>query len=239
MDPRELNFNCKYKLVKPVNNIEPNRVAVICYGHLRSFLNCLPYTLNWASQYGVLDIYLHTWNKLDVGEEYSNNYINLPSIIMAAIGHHNLVSLTVDEQLTKMNNENKIKSWYYMYYSIWCANNQKKEIENQLLTRYQRCIKIRPDVKVNPKKFQKLEILENYYFSASDNNYTYSDLIAVTNSRTMDLICSHLSRVKENVDQDEVQKDFYQYISKTLGLKRAPFEYSKDWTIARKKLEDL
>ena len=54
------------------------------------------------------------------------------------------------------------------------------------------------------------------------------------NSRTMDLICSHLSRVKENCDQDEVQKDFYQYISKTLSLKRAPFEYAKDWTIARK-----
>ena len=55
----------------------------------------------------------------------------------------------------------------------------------------------------------------------------------------MDLICSHLSRVKENSEQDEVQKEFYQYISKTLGLKRAPFDYSKDWTIARKKIQDL
>ena len=42
MDPRELNFNCKYKLVKPVNYIDTNRVAIICYGHLRSFLECLP-----------------------------------------------------------------------------------------------------------------------------------------------------------------------------------------------------
>ena len=239
MDPRELNFNCKYKLVKPVTNIEPNRVAIICYGHLRSFLNCLPYTLNWASQYGTLDIYLHTWSEIDIGEENLNNFIELPRIIMAAIGKHNLVSLTVDEQLKRIDYQKKIESWYYMYYSIWCANNQKKEIENKLLTRYQRCIKIRPDVKVNPVKFQQLDKSENYYFSASEKNHSYSDLIAITNSRTMDLICSYLSRVKENGVQDEVQKEFYQYISKILGLKRAPFEYSKDWTISRRILQDL
>ena len=80
----------------------------------------------------VLDIYLHTWSELDVGEEYLNNYIDLPSIVRAVLGQHNLVSLTVDEQSTEISNENKIKSWYYVYYSIWYANNQKKEIENKL-----------------------------------------------------------------------------------------------------------
>ena len=99
-----------------------------------------------------------------------------------------------------------------------------------MLCRYQRCIKIRPDVIVG-KEIHALARDKEYYFSSNMN--THSDILALTTSRTMDSICSFISRFNCDSSPESIQSDNLKYLSEVLGLEKAPMEYGKDWSIIR------
>ena len=188
MDPRQVKATRIFTQTTPVSSIESDRVAVVCYGHLRSFLFCMPETLKWASQFGIVDIYMHTWDKLNYDTKFDHSLLSFENLIRAVSVDYNLVSLAIDKQPEAISSTPSIimeNPWYFMYYSMWVANSFKKQVENELLQRYKLCIKIRPDIIIDSKEAQFSLDNKEYFFSAK--NKKHSDVIAITQSRTMDL----------------------------------------------------
>ena len=119
--------------------------------------------------------------------------------------------------------------WYFMLLNVGCTI--QKQVENELLQRYKLCIKIRPDIIIDSKEAQFSLDNKEYFFSAK--NKKHSDVIAITQSRTMDLICSFLGQITDKSTQSNVQKRHYEYLCRNLKLSIAPVSYGKDWSIVR------
>lgn len=219
------------------SEIDDKDIAVICYGHLRSFLYALPTTLSSISKIGNPHIYMHTWDNLDseIGKEFNDNkYIDLPQIIRSICNKFNLVSLQIDSQnsLDKFFDKTTFPkaNISYMYYSKWAANQLKKQVENRLLMRYKRCIKIRPDIKIE-ESIGDLDIKKEYFFMGF--NKSHPDIVALTSSKNMDNICSFIKSIDIKKKQEEVQKDYINYMENILKLKQSTLTYGKDWNIIR------
>ena len=234
MDPRQIQATRIFTQSTPVTSIESDRVALICYGHLRSFLFCMPEALKWASQFGTVDIYMHTWDKINYDAIYDHSLLSFENLIKAISVDYNLVSLAIDKQPETQFSAPSIileNPWYFMYYSMWVANSLKKQVENDLLQRYPLCIKLRPDIFIN-SKMEKFSLEKSEYFFSAENS-RHSDVVAVTHSRTMDLICSFLGQITDKSTQADVQAKHYDYLCKNLKLAIAPISYGKDWFIVR------
>lgn len=237
MDPRQVQATRVFTQSTPVHSIDTDRVAVICYGHLRSFLFCMPETLKWASQFGTVDIYIHTWDKLNYDSRFDRSLLSLEDLVRAVCAGYNLVSLAIDTQPENVSSApaNILHNpWYFMYYSMWVANSLKKKMENDLLQRYALCVKIRPDIFIHSKMSMVPLGGKEYFFTASGEKH--SDIVAITKSRSMDLICSFLGQLTDETSQAETQARHYEFISNSLCLEIAPVSYGSDWYIARDEL---
>ena len=237
MDPRELNLLKIYEHSNFSQDQISDRIAVIFYGHLRSFLYCIPTSLAWISKFNDIDIYIHTWDEFDPdATEPSCNSI-IVDLIYAVLKGYNISGLVIESQPKDKNHPR----WYYMYYSLWASNNLKKKVENTLLSRYKRCIKIRPDSLLS----SSYESKSNLFF---DNNKEYflcrddkscCDIIASTYSQTMDTICSYLAKIDTNRSQETIGLCHYEYLTKKLHLIPFDFKYGQDWKVIRANYRDL
>ena len=237
MDIRSLNITNVVNNTTLPKSIDEDKIAVICYGHLRSFLKCLPVTLKTISKYGNLDIYIHTWDCIDLDSSDYFELIELPTIISGLIENYNLISIKVDRQtLNNQNLDNKLFGLYHMYYSMWSANKLKKIVENNLLQRYKKCFKLRPDVFFKPQSKEDI-LKENIFFSHDQGKYF--DALAFTSSFNMDLICSYISKINLNKNFDLIQSEYYHFLKHTLKLKEANYKYPTDWNILRVRYEPL
>ena len=220
MDIRDLKIKKIYRQDNFKNEILESSIAVICYGHLRSFLYSLQETLYSISQLGEVHLFMHTWDTIDSNEDIFTKNIDLPNLIRATCNNIELISLQIDsQQIEKIKiNQDKKKSHpsAYMYYSMWNANLQKKEFENKLLKRYKYCIKIRPDILLH-ENIKLLDLNIPQYFC--DQNQNHFNIVACSSSKTMDQLCSFVGRLDSSISEDEIQKDHKDYIVKTLGLK--------------------
>lgn len=237
MDIRSVN------VVNLVNNttlpksIDNDKIAVICYGHLRSFLKCMPVTLKTISKFGKLDIYLHTWDCFDLNEPNYTELLEIPPIIKGLTSKYNLISLKIDRQNLNHNSSDKRSlGLYHMYYSMWSANQLKKEVENKLLQRYRKCFKLRPDILFNPVTNNSV-LEDNVFFSFKEKKHF--DILAYTSSLNMDLICSYIRKLNLNKNIEEINKDYFLFLKDTLKLNNSSYEYSLDWSIVRSKYQDL
>ena len=226
MDIRSLKPANVFQQTEYVHSISDDDIAIVCYGHLRSFLYALPKTLLAISGIGNPHIFMHTWASLDYAESNDSTIKNLPSTIKSVCHGYNFVSLQIDHQLLP----NASNPQQYMYYSMWSANQLKKNLENKLLTRYKKCIKIRPDIFISPQ-ICELSSTKSFYFSGVDNRH--ADIIAIGSSRMIDLICSFISTIDFNATCQNIQLKHFEYLSEVLNLERAPLTYGKDWSIFR------
>jgi hypothetical protein len=228
MDIRSLKPANVFQQTEYVHSISDDDIAIVCYGHLRSFLYALPKTLLAISGIGNPHIFMHTWASLDYAENNDSTIKNLHNTIKSVCQGYNFVSLQIDRQPLP----NTSHPQQYMYYSMWSANQLKKNLENRLLARYKKCIKIRPDIFIS-QQICDLNLNLNKNFYLSDVGSRHADIVAIGSSRTIDLICSFISRIDFDAACQDMQLKHFEYLSGTLSLEKAPLTYGKDWLILR------
>lgn len=234
MEARSLNVTNRILQHSRLESIGSDVLAVLIYGHLRTFLYTLPATLKSLAKLGELHLYIHTWDSLNVLDDADPALIDIPLLIYSVCNKARVVSLQVDHQPHQSQANNSLlassKSLPFMYYSMLMANNLKKSQENQLLSRYSRCIKIRPDIYIE-SSLETLNSSVDYYFS--DEDYRHADIVAMASSQTMDRVCSYIGRVDCSQSADKLRRDYSLYLSEKLAMKCAPLSYGSDWWILR------
>lgn len=234
MEARSLNVTNRILQHSHLESIRSDALAVVIYGHLRTFLYALPATLKSLAKLGELHLYIHTWDSLDVLDAAEPTLVDIPQLVHSVCDKARLVSLQVDHQPQQSQaNDSQLASpnrLAFMYYSMLMANNLKKNQENQLLSRYSRCIKLRPDIQIE-LCLDTLDSSVDYYFS--DEDYRHVDIIAIASSQTMDRVCSYIGRVDCSQSDEKLSRDYGHYLSEELAMKRAPLSYGKDWWILR------
>lgn len=237
MEVRTLNVASRFLHHEFLDKIQPDALAVIAYGHLRTFLHCLPSTLKSLSALGTPHLFIHTWDRLEAGDHGPLPGIDIPGLLRSVCDNARVISIQVDCQPADFiglhGNPPRTLGQAYMYYSMWSANNLKKHQENSLLARYSRCIKLRPDIFLDCN-LETLSHSVDYLFCADDRRH--SDICALTSSQTMDRVCSYIGRMDCRIPREAQMRSYFEYMSEGLGLKKAPLTYGKDWWILRSAL---
>ena len=197
----------------------------------------MPSTLSWISKYHDIDVYIHTWDQFDPDSSQPDCHRIIVDLIYAVLKDYNLCGLVIESQPKDKQNAR----WYYMYYSLWSSNNLKKKVENTLLSRYKRCLKIRPDTLLSPTNkdlsISFLDSKKEYFLCRRDRSVC--DVIACSNSQTMDAICSYLSKIDTSRSQESLSLHHYDYLTEKLQLIPYNFDYGTDWKIIRINYLDL
>ena len=169
---------------------------------------------------------MHTWDVLDSLDDSPQIFIESLRALISKYG--SIIAIKVDQQNPTQQSINPLS---YMYYSMWSANRLKREHENNSMIRYDRCIKTRPDVLIQPKTSSSLPINGDFYFFGADENY--SDICAISSSFVMDKICNFLINVEFEQSKQELLRRNLLYLRDELSLTNAPLLYGKDWSIIR------
>ena len=218
-----------YSIRNPSHDISENSIAVLYYGHLRSFITCMPETLKNLENEGDLHIYMHTWNSIDTRKNNSDALANWQMILNSVLSQYKIANLCIEEQkLTKEDNDENTSA-QYMYYSLWKSNQLKKDIENDQLKRYKRCIKLRPDIRL--LRGPRIDYNNWYYLSGKSNKH--SDIVATSDSQTMDRICEFFVNLDSTKKSAVIQEENRKFLEKNLLKKNIEYLYGKDWEIIR------
>ena len=160
-------------------------LSVILYGHLRSYSYTLPLTLHYLSRFSNLHFFVHTWDVLDIYPDSPPIFLESLKALLSNYGR--IIAIKVDQQIPTIKVNNPLA---YMYYSMWSANLIKREHENASMQRYSRCLKLRPDVLIQPTSNQSLPSHGDYFFYGKEEEL--SDICALSSSFVMDRICNFL-----------------------------------------------
>ena len=173
-------------------------VAVIIYGHMRTFEKCYSSLLKFVLEPLNPDVFIHTWSLNEASTpSWHNSHCNKispidPDIIKSL---YNPVSLSIEEQPILSSNFNKVVDgvnffgFNCMYHSLGKANLLKLSHEIKTGSRYDIVIKIRPDVLLKkPIPFNFSSALEaNQIYIAGNKKRTYETLNEKNEERTTPL----------------------------------------------------
>jgi hypothetical protein len=235
------------------------KVALIMYGHLRTYKKCFDKLKeNFLDTYNP-DIFIHTWDETEARtRSWHNRHTKVEKVDRKLINEikqmYNPKALSIDSQhavandKTTPNNLISAKGQQYMLYSMFAANKLKRDYEVKNNFRYDTVIKIRPDIMLlSPLTLTKqkpncVSIAANRTVSTHTNNihkYRACDIINIANSMDMDIICDvdkHFKTffVDNVVNKRFIHSGFVDYmLSRKLKLEFKDYVYNKDWTIVR------
>lgn len=231
------------------------KIAVLMYGHMRTFKCCFNNLNKHLLSRIDADLFIHSWNTLES---------ITPSWHTSHICHNRSVNeneinllyrpkfLRIDRQPIAPKNINVVVDgvnlfgFRCMYYSLYAANRLRKKYEFEKGFKYDVVIKIRPDILLKsnfPTDLFDACQLNHIFFSGkkkrnfdiSPRGYTAIDIINVTKANTMDRLCSLYHEVDRYFHPDLRDKNgFVQYLDdKGVTLSRFDYHYDKDWYILR------
>jgi hypothetical protein len=235
------------------------KVALIMYGHLRTYKKCYKnLKVNLLDVYNP-DVFIHTWDETEARTiSWHNRHTDIKQLSEADIKEISdmykpsrmLIQKQepVENDITTPNNAISSKGQEYMLYSLWAANEMKKSYEKDNGFKYDLVIKIRPDImllspmKLAPIKMGSVTIAANRTVprhSQNPQHYRACDIINICNSTDMDKICLVKNEFQEFFVDNVINKNFIHsgfvdfLLSKKLKLNFVDYVYNKDWTILR------
>ena len=217
-------FDKRFLAISYPPKIQPDEVAIVMYGHLRGFKSALQKSISLLRKKFKIRVFIHTWNTLSPSSNEVLDYWAIHESLAELIKKDELIALRIDDQ-TKIDSIRT--GMELMYSSLWLANNLKKEYENQVLCRFEQCLKLRPDIEIMkvPHVFANGANL-----FIQDQNLSRTDIIEWCTSRTLDRLVSFLS---SNIilQQKEVVLDGYNRLQLSLGMQGHVLQYPSEWRI--------
>ncbi len=146
------------------------KIAVLLFGHLRTFEYCAPYLkANLLDKYDC-DVFMHTWDELDSHTKSWDNKHDIEGVLTDY--HKQLINdfyhpkaIKIEHQKLKSeiiikskvdNKSGSLNGMRYMFHSMNEVNNLRKKYETETGTKYDIVIVTRPDVALfNPLEIQK------------------------------------------------------------------------------------
>ena len=233
------------------------RVALLLYGHMRTYEKCFPSLKRNIIDVFKPDVFVHTWSENEARTgTWHNSHMNVFKFteknkknIKKLYKPKNILfenQMVRDYKTTCPNNNLNSEGQKFMIYSFFRANKLKKEYEKNNNFEYDMVIKIRPDIFLK-KSFQGLSnnfIMKNNHVYIAGNKvkhgsklecYRALDIINVCNSSTMDRI----SNIYNNFDKFYMKTDFdhsafIDYLLKNkINIKILNYNYGSEWSIHR------
>lgn len=231
------------------------KIAVIIYGHMRSFKSCFPNLYKFLLKPLNPDVFIHTWS---YNESSTPSWHKLHNKNIHKINHEEIISrynptsFVIEQQPSIESNFNKVVDgvnffgFNCMYHSLSKANSLKQTEEVKTGQKYDIVIKIRPDILINkpiPFNFKNPIFDNDVYIAGNKRNgpedsirsYSAIDILNISSSTSMDIICNLSYYVYEFFNSSNAkQNGFANFI---LEQKLQPFmleyNYNKDWEIIR------
>jgi len=228
------------------------KIALIIYGHMRTYRECYPSLLN--NLLGPLqpDVFIHTWDETEARTRTWHNRQGDPEPldVDALRDLYRPKAMLVETQppvdpdRVTPNNKLSYDGQRFMLESLQkaCALRWQHEAANGV--RYSVVIKIRPDIKLlEPLRFEIPD--NNVVLIASnlrpDGKRKACDILNVATSANMDMVCTVHDHFEEFyaenfINGTFVHSGFVDFIV-SLGLRPVylDYHYGKQWTIVRAK----
>jgi len=191
------------------------RLAVVMYGHMRTYQGCLPcFKKNLIDAYSP-DIFIHTWDEIEAStKSWHNQHLSRRKISKQELDQmksfYNPVEMRMEEQDPDLSidtvgaNGISFQGQKFMLYSLKKANDARVRHEKHLGKKYDVVLKIRPDIDLW-KKPDIHEVPDNTVMvsarrSGTDlksfKSYSVCDIVNFGGSDTM-------TKVNNAVDQFE------------------------------------
>jgi len=231
------------------------KIALIIYGHMRSFESCFPNLDRFLLKPFKPDIFIHTWsvNESTTASWHKSHIKNINKINIETIKSlYNPTSFIIENQPCIESSFNKVVDgvnffgFNCMYHSLSKANSLKQTKEAKMGYKYDIVIKIRPDILIKkpiPFDFKMPILNKNVYIagnkkSMTDNSihsYAAIDILNIASSSSMDTICNLSYYVYEFFNTSNAkQNGFANFILKQkLNPIMIDYNYNQDWEIIR------
>jgi len=230
-------------------------IAVIIYGHMRSFEKCYPSLIKFILEPFNPDIFIHTWSLNESStpswhHSHCNKIHPIDSDRIKSL--YNPISLLIEEQPTLPSDFNKVVDgvnffgFNCMYQSLSKANSLKLAHEIKNGSSYDIVVKIRPDVllkKAIPFNFSsdiaanKIHIAGNKKnnMDMSIHGYAAVDIINIACSNTMNTISDLSYYVYDFFNPSNAKENgFSNFILKQkLTPVMLDYKYHQEWEIIR------
>ena len=138
------------------------KIAILFFGHLRTFKQTHPYTIKNLIEKYDCDIFIHTWDKIDSAtlswdnkeefkEDFNKEVVDLVKTIYKPkkikIEHQEKME---DKILTSLDGQRQISfnGIKFMFYSLSQANELRKEYEKEQNVNYDIILCTRPDIAI-------------------------------------------------------------------------------------------
>ena len=231
------------------------KIAVIIYGHMRSFEFCFPNLHKFLLKPLNPDVFIHTWslNESSTPSWHKSHRKNIHKInFESIISRYNPTSFIIENQPSIESSFNKVVDgvnffgFNCMYHSLSKANSLKQTEEVKRGCKYDIVVKIRPDILINkpiPFNFKTFVSDNDVYIAgnkkngAEDSIYGYAavDILNISSSTSMDIICNLSYYVYEFFNSANAKQNGFSNFILKQKLKPIMLEYAynKDWQIIR------
>jgi len=237
------------------------KVALIMYGHLRTYKKChAKLKQNFIDKYNA-DVFIHTWDEIEAKtKSWHNRHMDVTTLSKTNLTDlKNIYSpkgLLIEHQsdmetadLTTPNNAISALGQERMLHSMFMADQLKSDYETKNNFKYDVVVKIRPDILlVNPLVLP--EVSEGVDHIAGNRiglkqvndiqKYKACDIINISTSSDMTKICAAEKEFEKFFVENVLAKTFIHsgfvdhMLFQNLKLNILDFNYNRDWTIVRK-----
>ena len=236
------------------------KVALIMYGHLRTYKKCYAkLRQNFIDKYNA-DVFIHTWDEIEAKtKSWHNRHMDVKSLSNNDLSDikklYTPKGLIIEHQgdvandITTPNNAISAPGQEYMLHSMFMADKLKSDYETKNNFKYDVVVKIRPDILlVNPLNLPNVSegnvaVAGNRIVPQHVNDiqkFKACDIINISTSNDMTKICDAENHFQKFFVDNVTAKTFIHsgfvdhMLYKNLNLNMIDYIYNRDWTIVRK-----